>query len=90
MGISEQRRWRVRAGSTNLVCRRPALLQPSALMQPPKVTLDKSRRLHLHGRQSRLTHANTQPIHEAGLQPSSGSGGQPGSEELLWDMAGNK
>lgn len=58
-------------------------LQSSALPQPPKVTLGKSLRLHLHGRQSRLLHANTQPVHEAGLQPSSSAGGQARSGELL-------
>lgn len=65
-------------------------LQPSALTQPPKVTLDKSCRLPLHGRQSRLTHANTHPMHAAGRQPSSGSGGQPRSGDLLGDTAGKE
>jgi len=64
-------------------------LQPSVLTQLLKVTLDKSHRRHLHRHQSRLTHANTRPIHEAGRQPSSSSGGQPISGELLGNMAGN-
>lgn len=45
-------------------------LQPSALTQPPKVTLDESRRLHLHRRRNRLTHANTNPSTKLVFSPA--------------------